>query len=86
MTIQGDIEEHFWLTRSVARTVGINLGDAMAAGQITPDDYSHMVVRCFRAGCTARCAEWLGQQPGGCASEPPPFCVHTNQLRALRRN
>lgn len=80
------VEENFWLTRSVARTVGLHLGDAMAAGQLTPQDYTEMVARCHSAGCSGRCAEWLGQQRDRCADAPPPFCVHADQFRALRRN
>jgi len=80
----GDIEEHFWLTRSVARTVGINLTEAMAAGLLAPEEYSRMVTRCRAAGCSGRCADWLGRQAGGRASHTPPFCVHGDQLRALR--
>ncbi len=78
------IDTHFWLTRSVARTVGINLTEAMAAGRLAPEEYSQMVARCRLAGCSGRCAEWLGAQTEGHASDTPPYCVHAAQLRALR--
>lgn len=81
-----EIERHFWLTRSVARTVGISLGEAMTTGRLSAKDYSRMVTNCREAGCASRCAEWLGGQRGGQASAPPPFCVHADQLKALRFN
>ena len=82
----GDIEHHFWLTRSMARTVGVHLGEAMASGRIAPDEYERMVTRCREAKCAAHCAEWLGQQSGGSAAVPPPFCAHSAQLSALLPN
>ena len=82
----GDIDVHFWLTRSVARTVGVNLSEAMAARRLSPEDYSAMVTRCREADCATRCAEWLGEQENGRAPRPPAFCAHADQLRALRLN
>ena len=86
MTDLGDIERHFWLTRSMARTVGVNLGEAIASGVISPDEYSRMVTRCRQSDCAKRCAQWLGENPAGLASGPPPFCAHAAQLKALRPN
>ncbi len=84
--ILGDIERHFWLTRSMARTVGVNLSEAMSAGIMAPDEYSRMVTRCRQADCAERCAEWLGQHTSGSVSDPPPFCAHASQLKALLPN
>lgn len=80
----GDIEQHFWLTRSMARTVGVSLGDAVASGLLPPDEYSRMVTRCRQSNCAKRCADWLGAQADGQASRPPQFCAHCDQLSALR--
>jgi len=84
--VLGDIERHFWLTRSMARTVGVNLSEAMSAGIMAPDEYSRMVTRCRQADCSERCAEWLGQHTSGSVSGPPPFCAHASQLKALLPN
>ena len=85
MDALSDVEEHFWLTRSVARTIGLNLAEAMAAGQLTPDGYTEMVARCRLARCAEACAQWLGQQAGGEADAPPPYCAHLAQFSAQRR-
>lgn len=80
-----EIERHFWLTRSVARTIGLNLGEALASGRLTPEGYSIMIARCCKAGCSGRCSEWLGQQSGGQADAPPLYCAHVDQFRDLHR-
>ncbi len=36
----GDPARHFWLTRSVARTMGISLSEAMAVGHLSAPDYA----------------------------------------------
>ncbi|MCE8008685.1 DUF6455 family protein [Aestuariivita sp.] len=83
MAVLDGVDAHFWLTRSVARVAGVNLSGAMARAALSPDQYAEMVARCEAAGCADRCADWLAQSPT--ATEPPPFCVHTAQLKALRR-
>lgn len=79
-----EIEPHFWLTRSVARTVGVSLSQAMAAGALSADDYARMVSRCHDAQCSQRCMKWLGAQNGRAAA-PPRFCALLDQLTALPR-
>lgn len=80
----GSYEAPFWLTRSVARVISINLTDAMAEGQLTPYTYAVMVMACRGASCSGRCAEWLAAQPGGIADDPPPFCVNAREFSALK--
>ena len=84
MTMQADVETHFWLTRSVARMLGVSLSDAMARGELTPHGYAQMVARCCAAGCAGRCAEWLACRSIQ-ADAPPSCCAHADQLKALRR-
>ena len=79
----GDVEAHFWLTRSVARMIGVNLSDAMAEGYLTPGEYAGLVTACRSGPCGGRCAAWLAEQPGR-ADAPPPFCVNAAALGALK--
>lgn len=79
----GDIERHFWMTRSIARMIGVNLSEAMADGRLSPEDYSEMVTRCRASGCTGACAAWLAEQ-NGYAEAAPDFCVNAERLNALR--
>ena len=80
----GRYDAHFWLTRSVARVIGVNLTEAMAEGHLTPYGYAVMVMACQGAPCNGRCAEWLAQQPGAMADAPPPFCATARELSALK--
>jgi hypothetical protein len=79
-----DINAHFWLTRGVARAMDISLSEAMAQHRLSAEDYAAMVTACRAAGCAEACAAWLAQTPGP-TDEPPPFCAHADQLRALCR-
>ncbi len=86
MTGVSEIERHFWLTRSMARTLGVSLSEAIATGVIAPDEYGRMVTRCRQSNCASRCAEWLGQQGAESPAGPPTFCAHASQLKALLPN
>lgn len=80
----GEIEQHFWLTRSVARVVGVNLSKAMSDGQLTPLEYSEMVARCRNCGYQAACLNWLASQ-ACCAPGVPDHCAHSDLLARLCR-
>ena len=79
----GDIDRHFWLTRSVARMIGVNLTEAMEEGRLTPDGYCEMVSRCRTSGCCERCQSWLARQNGHAAAAPD-CCANAPTLNALR--
>lgn len=79
----GEIERHFWLTRSVARMIGVNLSEAMAVGLLTEQDYCDMVTRCRSGGCCAACEAWLARQTGR-AEAAPDHCANADILNRLR--
>jgi hypothetical protein len=76
-------ERHYWLTQGMARTAGVNLTEAIAAGRMTRRDLAHMVVRC--AGCEfpERCVRWMadGRHLGEGA---PAFCLNHEAIAAVR--
>lgn len=76
-------ERHFWLTQGMARTVGVNLTEAIAGGRITRADLADMVVRC--AGCefSERCVRWMadGRHLG---EDPPAYCLNHEVIEAIR--
>ena len=55
----GDPVTHFWLTRSVARAMGINLSEAMADGKLSVKDYCDMVTNCRQCAFVEGCQNWL---------------------------
>ncbi len=79
----GDIEKHFWLTRSVARCMGVSLTDAMADGRLSEHGYAEMVTRCRAAQCDGRCELWLGSQHTQ-LQKAPEFCANAEVLNNLK--
>lgn len=79
----GDIERHFWLTRSVSRVIGVNLSEAMADKRLGPDDYSSMVTHCRAAGCQEACQRWLAAQTGASPTGPPEYCANAKIFTQL---
>jgi len=81
----GDIERHFWLTRSVARSIGVNLSDAMAENCLSPGDYTTMVTQCRAQGCFEACQRWLASQTSAIADGPPEYCANAEMFTELSR-
>ncbi|WP_170331886.1 DUF6455 family protein [Ruegeria arenilitoris] len=81
--VLGEVEKHFWLTRSVARCMKISLTEAMADGRLTPDRYAEMVTRCRASNCSDQCSVWLAEQQSE-ADAAPEFCANADQMNALK--
>lgn len=71
----GDPARHFWMTRSMARVVGLSLSAAMADGRLRPQDYEAMVARCRGCQRLSDCELWLAMQAER-AEAAPEFCRH----------
>ncbi|SMX46953.1 DUF6455 family protein [Maliponia aquimaris] len=80
----GDPARHFFMTRSVARVMGLNLTEAMKAGSLNPATYERMVTRCRGCALVAACEEWLASRTT-LAGTPPPGCNISIELSALQR-
>lgn len=78
----GDPATHFWLTRSMARTLGVSFSEAMASGALSAADYAQMVTQCRKCPFVGECQAWLGAQ-GGLAMQAPEFCCHAKALMEL---
>ncbi len=84
VTPLGDPVLHFWLTRSVARSIGLSLTDAMSEGRLTPQEYSEMVTRCRQCPFVSQCEGWLAENGAG-AEAIPDRCVNAARLNGLRQ-
>lgn len=80
----GDPVLHFWLTRSMARSIGLSLTDAMIDGRLSPQGYSEMVTRCRQCPFVTQCEQWLAENGAG-ADAVPDFCEHAGQLNGLKQ-
>ncbi|WP_439124840.1 DUF6455 family protein [Marivita sp.] len=78
----GDAQLHFWLTRSVAKVMGVSLSEAMSQGQLTAQDYASLVTECRQCALVENCQCWLGQQ-SSIAKSPPPGCANAQALQDL---
>jgi hypothetical protein len=76
-------ERHFWLTQGMARTAGVNLTEAIAAGRMTRGDLAAMVVRCAGCAFPERCVRWMadGRHLG---EDPPAWCLNHEPIAAVR--
>ena len=79
----GDPAHHFFLTRGVARCMGVSLGEAMQAGHLAPDAYSTMVTRCRACPMVENCMSWLADQ-AALSDTPPDGCCNADQFLRLR--
>lgn len=81
----GDPARHFFMTRSVARVMGLNLTEAMRTGSLKPATYERMVARCRSCALVAACEEWLSSRTS-VAGTPPPGCNISTELCELQRH
>ncbi len=79
----GDPARHFWLTRSVARSMGINLSQAMGMGRLAPEQYAHMVTECRKCAFVTECENWLARNGAG-ATTAPDVCANAELLQTLK--
>ena len=81
--VLGDVEKHFWLTRSVARCMNLSLTEAMAEGRLSAEEYARIVTLCRSANCSGQCELWLSTQQDYAATAPD-FCVNADTFNALK--
>ena len=79
----GDPTMHFYITRGVARAMGISLSEAMHSGQLKPEGYAAMVTACRGCALLEACQQWLGQQ-ATISPTPPPGCYNGEALSRLK--
>ena len=78
----GDPDRAFWLTRSVARTVGVNLSGAIKEGSLSVEEYAGMVTRCRMCPHPETCEAWLAMNGSG-APLVPDHCANAESLNRV---
>lgn len=85
MTMPGDTDFHFWLTRSVGRMIGLNFRQAIDDGRLSADGYLSLVQSCRTCLHVSSCQHWLGDQQGlPSRTSAPGFCPNGRKLDALK--
>lgn len=72
----------FWLMRSAARKVGVDLRKAMEAGDFSPQKYATMVVNCCQCPLECQCRSWLDSTEGPSKSAPDG-CLNSGAFAVL---
>jgi len=86
MGVQGNIDLHFWITRGVARRLGVNLSEAMHDGLISQADFAEMITRCRGCDKAEGCLVAISER-GGVSGAVPDWCRNAailSELKALR--
>ena len=83
MGIQGGLDLHFWITRGMARRMGVNLSAAMQEGRLSQAVLARMVERCRDCPGAQGCLDFLSERDGPTAAVPD-WCCHTAVLSRLR--
>lgn len=82
MGMQENIDLNFWLTRALAKRLGVNLTEAMHHGFLTQQDFAGMITDCRRCAEHDGCLRFLAEMDGA-LEEPPAFCHNAQILREL---
>tara|TARA_B100002051_G_scaffold254638_1_gene269583 strand:- start:622 stop:885 length:264 start_codon:yes stop_codon:yes gene_type:complete len=86
MGMQSEIDLNFWVTRGMARRLGVNISEAMHNGFLTQADFAEMITTCRTCGRTEFCLAVLaekGEGPQAIPTDCPNYEVLTS-LRALQ--
>jgi len=79
---RGELTRPFWITRSVARVMGLNLSDEMAMGRLSEKAYAQMITRCRGCQLAGQCAEWLALR-AELSPTAPEGCRNASDLNRL---
>lgn len=83
MEDHGKLSKHFWLTQGMARTIGVNVNEALRAGRIGRGEYAELVAHCCHCDRAEQCLAWMGQQQTG-AETLPGWCAVKPRLEELK--
>lgn len=84
MTVgEGNADLHFWITRGMARRLGINLTEAMQQGRLSHADLAEMVALCRGCPGAQGCLSFLSDRPDRVGAAPD-WCRISRVLAELR--
>ncbi|MBZ4021264.1 hypothetical protein CKO11_02140 [Rhodobacter sp. TJ_12] len=82
MGVQGNVDLHFWITRGMARRMGVNLTAAMQEGFLTQADFAAMILRCRECPGVDGCMAYLSSSSPA-QGETPDWCQNRAILHDL---
>ncbi len=78
-----DDSQAFWMLRSAARKLDIDLSAALAEGRLSASGYARAVRTCRRCCCQAECQAWLGNGQAD-ARDAPARCRALQTLHSVQ--
>jgi hypothetical protein len=82
MGIQGSFDLHFWITRGMARRMGVSLTEAMHEGTLSQAEFAAMITRCRSCPGAEGCKAYLAD-PSEVPGSAPDWCRNGAVLRQL---
>lgn len=82
MQTLGEARPHYWLTLEMAKTCGVDLGQAMRDGILREDEYAQAITRCRTCAKPSACRAWLSSRET--ADTPPGYCRNGALFAELR--
>ncbi len=76
------LDRHFSLIGRMAKTLGIDPAEKMAAGHIAPETWRGAVLNCSGCDAAGKCDAWLGAHEDG-ASATPDYCRNADLFARL---
>ncbi|WP_417808607.1 DUF6455 family protein [Thioclava sp.] len=83
MGIESNLDLHFWITRGMARRMGVNLTKGVQEGDLTRADVAAMVTACRTCGRSEFCLALLSER-GPAPNALPADCPNKPALESLR--
>jgi Family of unknown function (DUF6455) len=83
MTIIQNFVLHSERVQKMARTIGVDLSQAVMAGRLRNFPFSDIVFRCSKCPEHRACAIWLDAHETG-ATDPPAYCRNKVVLKSLQ--
>ncbi len=81
----GDADRHFWINRSLARSLDVNLSEAMLEKDLTAKEYATLVTRCRACQHVDECVAWLASCSTG-SDRAPDFCPNAETFNRLAQS
>lgn len=82
MGVQENVDLHYWITRGLARRLGVDLIEAVHCEMLTRADLAEMVDRCRQCSSVQGCLAYLAENPDR-APTPPDWCRNAALLSEL---
>ena len=78
----GDIKDHYWLAKRMAKSSGVDLVQAFKDGEIVQQDWADMVQTCRSCTWVDGCGRWL--EASHRRAETPKSCLNCHSFNALK--